>query len=590
MGLSVTPAAAPRSRLKRTLFAALGLVIFIVLLLPVAAAFLLRPVARARVIDLLEERFDRVQLETLDIRIRPGLNLIPTISASGTGLSLSLAGRNDAPPFITMDEFQVEVEIQSLVRKPVHVRSLDLDELRIQIPPRRLGEEETESEEAPPPPFVVDELVADGAVLRILSRKPEKEPLQFDLHQLRVLSAGVGQPMRFEALLDNPKPPGSIKTHGEFGPLTLSEPGDSPVSGDYVFRDADLSVFGGIGGTLYSEGQFDGVLDRIGVHGFTDMADFQLKSVGNPVHLRTEFDAIVDGTNGNTLLVPVNAVLDGSRFRALGGVARVPETGKGKTVCVDAEGSDGRIEDFLRLAMKSERPIMTGTIRFQSMVRIPPGDVDVVKKLELEGEFAVESAFFPEAKVQEKVNKLSAAGTSDKDAPEALASLREERVLSDIRGAFHLSRGVISLSAVSFSVPGAAVTLEGTYGLETEKIDLHGELRLDAELSETTTGFKSFLLKLVGPLFKRKDAGAVVPIKIAGTPDKPAFGLELGRVLTREEVAPLVPASEKFRRPARTCADVLDLPDLPAPAETKEATRSDSASRPEEAQGKPEPH
>lgn len=552
---------------------ALTLLFFFVFVLPVVAAFLLRPVARAKVIQRLEERFDRVQLETLDIRIRPGLNFIPRISASGAGLSLSLAGREDAPPFITMDEFQVEVDLPSLVRRPIHVRSLDLGELRIQIPPRRQeGDEEPKSEGEPPPPFVVDELVADGAVLRIFSRKPEKEPLQFDLNQLRVLSAGVGQPMRFEAFLDNAKPPGKIETKGEFGPLMLEEPGNSPVSGEYVFSDADLSVFGGIGGTLFSEGRFDGALDHIGVHGFTEMADFQLKAVGNPVHLRTDFDAIVDGTNGNTLLVPVNAVLGGSRFRAQGGVARVPETEKGKTVCVDAAGTDGRIEDFLRLAMKSEKPIMTGEIRFQSMIRIPPGDVDVLDKLELDGEFAVESAFFPEAKVQEKVNKLSEVGTRDEDGPQTVASLRQERVLSDIRGAFRLSKGVITLSAVSFSVPGASVRLEGTYGLETEKIDLHGELRLDAELADTTTGIKSFLLKLVGPLFKRKDAGAVIPIKIAGTPDEPAFGVELGRVLTRKEVAPRIPASDDFHRPRRSCADVLDLPDPPAPSTSKKSS------------------
>jgi hypothetical protein len=95
-----------QSRFKRNLFVALAIVSFIVFALPVVAAFLLRPVARAKVIELLEERFDRVQLDTLDIRIWPGLNLIPSISASGAGLSLGLAGREDAPQFITMDEFR----------------------------------------------------------------------------------------------------------------------------------------------------------------------------------------------------------------------------------------------------------------------------------------------------------------------------------------------------------------------------------------------------------------------------------------------------------------------------------------------------
>jgi hypothetical protein len=43
-------------------------------------------------------------------------------------------------------------------------------------------------------------------------------------------------------------------------------------------------------------------------------------------------------------------------------------------------------------------------------------------------------------------------------------------------------------------------------------MDFRGELRLDAKLSETTSGIKSFLLKLVDPLFEKDDAGAVVPV------------------------------------------------------------------------------
>jgi hypothetical protein len=59
-------------------------------------------------------------------------------------------------------------------------------------------------------------------------------------------------------------------------------------------------------------------------------------------------------------------------------------------------------------------------------------------------------------------------------------------------------------------------------------------------------------------LFKKKDAGAVIPIKIVGTPDKPSFGLEARRVLTRKEVASPASESDRFRRSIPSCADVLD--------------------------------
>ena len=66
-----------------------------------------------------------------------------------------------------------------------------MDGLTIQIPPKKDNSPDRKSE--PPPRFVVEDLVADGAVLRILPRNLEKEPLQFDLHQLRVRSRGSGR-------------------------------------------------------------------------------------------------------------------------------------------------------------------------------------------------------------------------------------------------------------------------------------------------------------------------------------------------------------------------------------------------------------
>jgi hypothetical protein len=451
-----------------------------------------------------------------------------------------------------MDVFSARVGLLGLLRDPIRVEKLELDELRIQIPPKR-EEEESESEprKEEPPKFVIEELSADGAVLRILPGDPEKKPLQFDLHQLQIESAGIGEPMRFDAVLENAKPPGTIDTAGTFGPLSIENPGASPVSGEYVFENADLSVFKGIAGILYSEGRFQGVLERIEVEGFTETPDFQLQSAGNPSRLRTDFSAVVDGTKGDTFLVPVLATLESSKLETQGGVSELPGE-DGKTVCVDARTSDARVEDFLRLAMDSEKPFMSGAMTFQSMILIPPGEADVAEKLVLDGEFHIDSALFPESKVQEKVEKLSDVGKGKDPEAEAVKSLREERVLSDISGRFALSKGVMTLSSVSFRVPGAQVDIAGTYGLLDRRIDLRGELKLDAQLSETTSGIKSFFLKLVDPLFKKEDAGAVIPIRIGGTPDHPSFGLEVGRLLDREPIGNPKP-------PIRTCTGILDL-------------------------------
>ncbi len=521
---------------KRVVFglvAALLVIVFALVLLPRIWLHRLRPVARDKVIALLEERFDDVRLERLDIGLPPGYLFFPRLTAVGEGLSISLPDRvgEGIPPFVTMKKFEVEVGLFGILRDPIRVRSLRMDELTIQIP--RKQDDGPEGRSEPSPHFVVEYLVADGAVLRILPRNPEKDPLQFDLHQLRVRSAGLGEPMEFDAILQNAKPPGEIQTEGKFGPLRLFDAGASPVSGEYVFAKADLSVFGGIAGTLYSEGRFDGVLERIEASGFTETPDFQLTSAGNPVALRTDYKSVIDGTNGDTLLQPVEAVLVDSRFRTEGGVAKRPGT-DGKTVCLDAEGKGDRIEDFLRLAMKTEAPFMTGEVRFRSLILIPPGKVDVVERLVLDGEFVIETAEFTEGKVQDRVDKLSQTGKGD-DADDAVSALQNERVASDMRGSFRLEGGVMSLSYLSFSVPGAEVRLQGTYGLVNQQIDFHGELRTEAKVSEMTSGVKSFFLKLIDPLFEKKGMGAVIPIRIGGSADSPSFGLEVGRVFSGDE-------------------------------------------------------
>jgi hypothetical protein len=41
---------------------------------------------------------------------------------------------------------------------------------------------------------------------------------------------------------------------------------------------------------------------------------------------------------------------------------------------------------------------------------------------------------------------------------------------------------------------------------------------MQSDISHTTTGFKSMLMKPLIPFFKKKSAGAVIPIAITGRP------------------------------------------------------------------------
>ena len=165
---------------------------------------------------------------------------------------------------------------------------------------------------------------------------------------------------------------------------------------------------------------------------------------------------------------------------------------------------------------------MTGALNFRAKIEIPPGEADVIHKLVLGGHFGMGAVKFTNLNVQEKVNTLSDRSRGEAGEPGVAP------VVSNLKGRFVLKNAVAMFSGLTFRVPGADVQLSGSYGLENEALDFRGTLRMQAKLSETTTGVKSFLLKALDPFFKKKKAGAVIPIKITGTREQPSFGLNFG--------------------------------------------------------------
>jgi hypothetical protein len=492
----------------------------------------LGPVFRERVIEALRQRYQsEVELKSLE------LHLWPRIHATGEGLTLRLHGRTDIPPMVEVRRFTIDTGLRDVWSGPKRVRRLRLEGLRITVArgmgrPRgafdsKSGDSKSGNSKSGVPSFVIDEVIADGTVLEIIPKKQGKDPLVFELYKLALRSAGMGQPMSFRATMNNAKPPGLIDTSGQFGPWRSDDPIQTPVSGEYTFRNANLAVFRGISGTLASDGKFEGALDHIETRGTTDVPNFTVRTSGHPVHLKTEFHAVVDGGDGDTLLQPVNAHFLRSRIVAKGGAIGT-RGAPGKDVALYLIMSGDRLEDLLRLAIKADKPFMTGTLNLKTKFDLPPGDVDIIDKLALDGQFAVTDAKFMNATVQGKIDALSHRARGEKKNDES-----EEEVVSDLQGLFTLKNSVMMFSTLSFGVPGALIHLAGSYGLSDETMDFHGTLRLQAKLSQTMTGFKSLLLKAADPFFKKEGAGAVLPIKITGTRQNPSFGLELRRRAAR---------------------------------------------------------
>jgi hypothetical protein len=154
-------------------------------------------------------------------------------------------------------------------------------------------------------------------------------------------------------------------------------------------------------------------------------------------------------------------------------------------------------------------------------------NTDVANRIDVQGKFGIVSARFTQSTMQGKIDALSRRGRGKPNDTD------DEGQASKLGGTFTLHDGLIRFSKLTFDVSGAAVRLDGTYNLDSEDLNFRGTLSLQAKLSQTTTGVKSLFLKFVDPLFKKKNAGAVIPIKITGTREKPSFGVDTGRVFAK---------------------------------------------------------
>jgi hypothetical protein len=488
-------------------------------------------IARRKVMAVLGRQLD-ADVELTDLSFR----LFPRFRAEGRGLAIHHEGRRDVPPLIRIKRFSAEGSIAGLLRK--HIARVVIDELDIAIPPdhdRDGGADSSAGQSSDKGgaasgvarTFVIDQLVSNEARLVIVPAEPDEPQKVWTIHHLRMTSVGLDRSMPFVATLTNGVPPGEIETSGSFGPWQSGEPGKTPLDGTFTFDHADLGVFKGISGILSARGSYGGTLERIDVRGESDTPQFTVMIGGHAIPLHATYHAIVNGTNGNTMLDEVDATFLHTSVVAKGGVVGTPGI-DGRMVTLDVVIDRGRLEDVLLMAVNTPKPPMTGALNLTTKLVLPPGDRDVVQKLRLDGTFTIADTRFASSDVQAKINELShrtRGETPDRGT---------ERVSSHFAGAFTLANATLSIPDVAFDVPGSAIRLSGSYGLVSEKIDFAGTAYTDAKISQMTTGSKRVLLKPFDLIFKREGGGAAIPIKITGTRGDPSFGLDTRHVFTRQ--------------------------------------------------------
>jgi hypothetical protein len=451
-----------------------------------------------------------------------------TTSSSGAGL-----------PLIRLDEFRFHAPWRFQPGKPLRIEVVQLKGLEMHLPPRshfsRVAAASPATGSAALTGFQIDTIECSAAQLTLETDKPGKLPLSFAISRLRLSKIATAGALAFDADLINPRPQGKLHITGGFGPWLLRDPGESPISGDYLLDRADLASFKEIAGTLTSTGHYRGTLRDLAVDGQTQTPDFRLTHFGNALPLQTSFHAQVDATNGDTRLDWVDAMLGHSHFAAKGTIRRVPAVdgsaqSPGHDIALAVNVDRARIEDFLRLASHAPDPLLTGAVVLQTALHIPPGAVPMHKRIRLDGSFRLEQARFTSPKIQDRVEQLSLRGQG---LPGEVKSTDPAAIPSTMKGDFHLANGLLNLPSLDYEVPGARIQLKGTYGVEGGTLDFAGTARLQATVSQMVGGWKGALLKPFNGLFRKNGAGAEIPIRIQGTREQPEFGVEVaGREFT----------------------------------------------------------
>ncbi len=479
------------------------------------------PILRARVMQSLSARFhSRVEMGAFSVSLLRGFQV------SGKDLAIYPDNIDSLTPTFSVRRFAFRTGYRSLVHSPMKISHVEVEGLRINIPPRsqrrQLPAADKDSRPSGKISIFVDTLDCTDTVLTVGKK-------EFVIQSIELRSIGPGKPLDFTAQLTNPKPVGQIESRGYFGPWDAAQPGETVVGGTYSFHDADLGTIKGIGGILSSTGGYQGTLDRIVVDGKTDTPDFQVKVSGHKVALHTEFHAIVDGMDGNTYLQPVKAHFLHSFLTARGSV--VGEKGKpGRAVSLDVVMDQARIEDLLRLGVKTDPPVLEGPVKLHTRLDISPGSGDVAHRLRLQGNFAIVNGQFSNDKIQRRVDEMSLRSQGE---VELLSQQKRQGNLAVVRsqmsGDFQLADANLNLTNLHYSVPGANIKLAGVYSLDGARFNFTGTADMQATISRMVGGWKGLLLMPVDKYFQKNGAGTEVPFKIDGTKSDPHFGLDFGR-------------------------------------------------------------
>jgi hypothetical protein len=433
----------------------------------------------------------------------------------------------DKPPLITISRVEVRGSYLGMITPHKRLSDVRVYGLHVTVPPP--------APNGGPNPVmpltksgsgrsvIIGTVTLESTVLDFIQKTPGEPPVHVVVPRLTLDGVGNDQPLRYRAAIGISSPPSAIESKGEFGTWDPDEPARTPLKGWYRLQQGDLGVYKAISGILASTGDFGGTLGEIEVHGRADVPDFHVSGSSHSRDLKADYDAVVNGTDGNVLLKDVVARFDRSTIRFDGAIEGHPGR-NGKAVSLDMTSSSSRIEDLLDLFIQAKRAPFTGNVEFAGQFTLPPKPASFLNDMQVQGEFGVAAGKFRSQEIQTSLSRISESAANKDHLPlEDPATL-----VSNLHGRVMVKDAIANLAGLSLRVPGAEASLDGTYNLANYKVDLHGTLMTDGSAAAAATGFKSFLLTAISPFLKKKEGRQTIPFKIAGTYQKVQVGLDLG--------------------------------------------------------------
>lgn len=433
-----------------------------------------------------------------------------------TGITMRRKSAPNLPPLGHVDTMVVEGRWSDLFMLRRRVQLLDVTGLHIVVP--ALGSKENRQEFPPGsssdfggPDTKIERLAIHTSELDIM--EPGGKRLVFPIKLIEMLNLHKGEAMTYAVDMQNAFPRGHILARGKMGPIgkTFSA---TPVSGDFAIAKMNLHDVGEISGKLDVHGHFNGTLQSMEVRANGETKDFAVQD-GRPTPVAGTLSCTLFAQNADMTIHSIVLHTGASTVQAQGTIKGSP-----KKTNLDISVDRGRVEDVMRPFMHAEVPI-TGPVSLKSHAYLGPPGNGFVARLRMNGGFFIPAEKVTDKEVEKELSDFSrrAQGKEKpKGGGEKKNASGSRDVVSSLAGPAKIEDGVASTPRLTFRVPGAQATVRGTYRLHNDEAHLTGDLKMDTDISHTSSGFKSFLLKPLAPFFKKKNAGADVPIAVTGTP------------------------------------------------------------------------